>query len=388
MPIAMTNTIAMLCIYAATIGVVITLLQTIALALHALRRRPPARTLPPISILKPLAGLDDGLADHLERFADLDYPSYELLLGVASERDAAYPVACRFAARFPNRVRVVIQRGKPGLNPKVCQLMSLERAARHEVLTISDSNVRVTRSYLRDIAAQLEDDVGVVTHAIAGAGERSFGAMLDNAHMTTTIGPGVVAAKRFAGKDVVVGKSMTLQRRHLQQIGGFERFKDVLAEDYFLGQAMLRLGKRITFGNERVFSVSRDHGVGRFFDRYLRWSVMHRFAVGRPVYAAELLLCPISFAVLSIAISPSAAALALVVAKLGLDLAVLRLVRARPITIEHAAALIVKDMAIACMLAYGFFSSTVVWRGHRRRVLAGTVLERLPNEAPAAEVAR
>src|SRR5439155_12021378 len=121
-----------------------------------------------ISILKPLCGLDDDLVANLESFVAIDYAPYEVLLGVRDRHDAAYPIALALARRFPRRVRVVLQRGAPGLNPKVNQLATLARAARYEIVVVSDSNVRVPDGYLDEIAAHLEDPrVGLVTHPIA-----------------------------------------------------------------------------------------------------------------------------------------------------------------------------------------------------------------------------
>src|SRR6266540_6776050 len=136
-----------------TLGFVLLLVQLGSATRH-MRAKPPApRTMPPISVLKPLCGVDDDLANNLEGFVSLDYPEYEVLLGVRDTRDAAYPVARALAKRYPGRVRVVVQRGTPGMNPKVNQLCTLARAAHHDLLVVSDSNVRVGTDYLREIAA-------------------------------------------------------------------------------------------------------------------------------------------------------------------------------------------------------------------------------------------
>ena len=212
-------------------------LQLVAIAVH---RRAPART--PrlrrgISILKPLCGIDDDLVANLECFCALDYAPYELLLGVRDCQDAAYPVALAFARRFPRRVRVVLQRGEPGLNPKVNQLCTLERAARYELVVVSDSNVRVVPEYLDEIAAWLEDPrVGLVTHPVAGVAEARFGSLMDNLHLCASVGAGMIGAKRVVGQDIVVGKSMAMRKSDLGALGGFAAFADVLAEDYLLGK--------------------------------------------------------------------------------------------------------------------------------------------------------
>ena len=230
---------------AAVLGLLVAWGQVAALWIH-LRgpRRVPARR-PAISILKPLCGLDDRLAGNLLSFADLPYPNYEVLLGVRSAHDAAYPLAWMCARRWPHRFRVVMQQGEPGLNPKVNQLVTLARHARHNILVVSDSNIRVQRDYLDDIAAHLEDPaVGLVTHPLVGDGETEsdarLGAIADNLHLTGVITPGVVAAKLLAHKDYVIGKSMAMRRADLEVLGGFEAVNNVLAEDFVLGRAVTR----------------------------------------------------------------------------------------------------------------------------------------------------
>src|SRR5687768_8410029 len=117
----------------AGLGSFVALLQLVAVVVHRLRPAKKAASLQSVSILKPLCGLDDGLEQNLERFANLAYPSYELLLGVRDQSDPAYPVALRLAMRWPERVRVVVQRGAPGLNPKINQLITLEGEARYDL---------------------------------------------------------------------------------------------------------------------------------------------------------------------------------------------------------------------------------------------------------------
>src|SRR5579863_4079530 len=123
----------------ALIGLTLYFIQLVSTARHLREAVPTAREVPAISILKPLCGIDDELAENIERFAILPYPKYELLLGVRSTNDRAYPVAQAAARRWPRRVRVIIQRGEPGSNPKVNQLCTLAAAARHDILVVSDS---------------------------------------------------------------------------------------------------------------------------------------------------------------------------------------------------------------------------------------------------------
>ena len=301
---------------AALAGLVACAAQVACLVRH-LRRAPLVpRGAPAISILKPLCGVDDGLARNLESFAALDWPDHEVLLGLASLDDAAWPVARAAARRWPGRFRVVLQRGAPGLNPKVNQLITLAREARHDLLVVSDSNVRVGPGYLAEIAALLEDEqVGLVTHLISGAGRGTghprLGALLDQLHLAGFVSAGMVGAQRLAGRDVVVGKSMALRRRDLEALGGFAVVKDVLAEDFVLGRMTSEvLGKKVALASQPVWNVTQRTSVLAFAGRHHRWSVMQRQAVGPAAYGAIVLLNPTLLAAVGAAMEPSLPALA------------------------------------------------------------------------------
>jgi ceramide glucosyltransferase len=380
---------------AAAIGLAAALVQAWVLARHARGVDPaPRRRMPFVSVLKPLCGVDDDLARNLGSFAVQDYPTYEVLLGVRTRDDAAYPHALEAAARWPDRFRVVVQRGEPGMNPKVNQLVTLARAARGEVLVVSDSNVRVAPGYLAGIAGLLEDpEVGLVTHVIAGVGEERLGSLLDNLHIAGVIAPGVVTAKRLAGKDIVVGKSMAFRRADLAALGGFEAVKDVLAEDYVLGVRVASLlGKRVAIARRPLESVSATRTVGAFVGRYARWAVLHRQAAGPVLYAAEVLLNPILFAAVALAVAPGPLALLAFAATCALktfaDELAARSLRPNGFRLRQLLAVPLKDLLIGAAWAYGLARRDVTWRGSRLRVLAGTRVatpdDAAPDEASAA----
>ncbi len=378
------------CFVLALAGVVIVAVQSGSLRRQLEEPVRVARRLPPMSILKPLCGVDDDLCANLECFAALDYPDYELLLGVASAADAAYPVACAAEARWPERFRVVLQRGEAGLNPKINQLVTLSQAARHGVLVVSDSNVRVEPGYLEEIAAALEDpSVGLVTHAIRGAGAVALGSRLDSIYLAAGISAGIVGAARVIGKTFVVGKSMALRREDLAAIGGFAAFADVLAEDFAMGLAVRHdLGKRVALARRPVSNVTVDRSFRDFAKRYLRWSVLQRKGVGTPLYCCQALLHPAFFAAAGALASPSgwsaAGALGLWLAKLLVDARSVEALSGEEVSPRELGLFALKDAAIlGCFLA-GLVSDTVDWRGHALRVLPGTAIER-PVEEPEAD---
>jgi ceramide glucosyltransferase len=365
---------------AALLGVVLTAIQYAVLRRHVASGPGAPYQFPPISILKPLCGVDEGLEENLAAFAALDYPRYEVVLGVRNRRDAAWPVAAAAVARWPGRFRLVHQRGEPGLNPKVNQLVGMVRAARHDLLVVSDSNVRVEPGYLRGIAWHLGDDkVGLVTHPVAGDGERSLGALFENLHLTCSVAPAAVAAQRLAGRDVVVGKSMALRRRDLEALGGFESVKDVLAEDFVLGSRVSSvLGKRVVIATRPIRNVNQRRSLGQFLERYARWCVMQRKIAGTMPYASQILLNPVVFALAGAAAAPglkgAAALIGICGAKAALDEATAHILRGEGFG-WRVVLVPVKDVMFAFAWLKGFFRNTVEWRGNRLLVLDGSRLQ-------------
>jgi ceramide glucosyltransferase len=371
----------------ALVGVVVAVVQHVLLRGHLRAPEPEARACPPVSILKPLCGVDDGLEENLAAFAALDYPEYEVVLGLKSARDPAWDVACGAARRWPGRFRVALQRGAPGMNPKVNQLVTLARAARHDLLVVSDSNVRVRPGYLRGIAAHLADPaVGLVTHPIVGVGERRLGSALDALHLAGAIAPGVVAAKRLAGQDIVVGKSMAFRRADLVALGGFEAVKDVLAEDFVLGRMVTTaLGKRVAVAREPIQNVSHDRSLREFAGRYGRWYVMQRQAAGPLLYLGGALLNPVLAASLAAAADRTpdalAAAAGIAAVKAAVDGASGRLLRPGGFTLRQLALVPAKDLVVGAAWLRAFVRREIDWRGNRLVVQPGT---RIAPPAPAA----
>ncbi|MHB1845581.1 MAG: glycosyltransferase, partial [Deltaproteobacteria bacterium] len=338
---------------AAALGLIVVAVEHLSCIRHLRERTPEPTATPGISILKPLCGLDDDLEGTLACFAELDYPDYEVLLGVKDATDPAYAMATAVAARWPDRFRVLLQIGEPGLNAKVNQLLTLAPAAAYELLLISDSNVRVEPRYLQEIAAQLEDSsVGLVTHPIVGVGEESLGALFDRLHLASLVTPGIISGKRLVRQEFVVGKSMALRKSDLAAMGGLESVKDVLAEDFILGRRVGKLlGKEVRVAHRPVTNVSRQLGVWEFCQRYARWNVIQRVLIGRFLYAFQLLLNPLALALLGFVAYPTfrrgGAVLGIAVAKSLVDALSRRAQERRPVRLRHLLSTPLKDLVFA-----------------------------------------
>ncbi len=372
---------------AALVGFVLLFIQVGSLARHEREERKVPTAFPRVSILKPLCGVDDGLQESLERFTTLDYPSYEMLLGVEAESDPAYLVARRVEARHRGKVRVIVQRDEPGSNPKVNQLIGLARASTGALLVISDSNSRAHPGFLREIAAHLSDPaVGMVAHPVVGSGEEDLGAALDNLHISS-LGMGVVGAKRVAGKDFAIGKTMTLRKSDLEKLGGFEAVQDILAEDFVLCRLVTgRLGLKMAMAQTPVESVVARRPVRQFYARYCRWSVMHRLMVPKTTYLAELLLNPFLLAALGFVLWPSRwtalAALGSAAVRTSVDALTVRLMRRQAVPLRLLVLSPLKDLLVGAAWLHGLTHDRVSWRGHPLRLTRGTRL--LREAAPLA----
>jgi ceramide glucosyltransferase len=275
---------------AAAISVLSSLLGIVAVWWVTRRPRTIADHTPPVTIFKPLKGLDEDLEANLRSFFELDYPTYQLLFGVADPDDPAIDVVRRLIAAFPDRDAALVV-GNPvfGLNPKVENLAAMERLRKHDVILISDSNVRARPSYLRETACYLADpNVGLVTNLFAGEGEERLGAILENLQLNGFIAGGMAGAA-VLGITCVVGKSMLLPARVLAEIGGFAGVRNLLAEDQVLGLRVRKAGYKIVMSPHVIANVNRRRDLGWFLNRHSRW------------YKIRLRLAPGAFAIEPIA---------------------------------------------------------------------------------------
>lgn len=352
----------------------ITALELAALFLLLKKKRPLVTRWPSFSILKPLAGLDDELRENLFTHLELDYPGeFELLLGVKSIHDAAYPLAIELAKSSPERVRVFVQEGEPGLNPKVNQLVTLQRHARFEVIALTDSNIRVPKNLLRDHAAFLEQPrVGLTSCTFAGIGEEALGAALDNMTHASFVAPAVAAANLLLSPTQLVGKSFAVKREALEAAGGWLAMKDVLAEDQRLGALLRAAGWRIRLLPTVVYNVQRRAPLKHFVDRNARWAML-RFRLLRPgVYLEPFLnltLWGVAL-VLSAPLTPWAwaAAAGAALCSIAFTNACAVLTRGRGFSLRWLRWVPVRDLLFFAVWLWGAALQTVEWRGHRLRV--------------------
>lgn len=358
-------------------GAAIYLLQA-ACVFHHLRRKPRlAFAAEPVSILKPLCGDIEGLRENLESFAHLDYPRYEILLGVKSEQDSALPAARDFMRSHPHLpIRIVIDKREFGYNPKINNLIPMMVRARHDLILITDDNVRVSPDYLARTVSEMTAETGLVYNLIRGAGAKSLAAALENLHLNSFIIGSVCFLHKLLRHPCVIGKSMLMRRSTLQHNGGLPAVRNVLAEDYLLGRYFQKRGYRLALCSHAVTNVNQSWPLKKFLNRHMRWSKM-RFWIGGYRYASEWLGNPVALAFVHLLINPGAAAalamLLITTGKIFLDYVLAQKINAG-MPLRYFLLTPLKDLLIAGLWFTPFCGRTVNWRGKEYYISRGSKL--------------
>jgi len=219
-------------------ALVFTGLTVIAALRYLAVRTPELGLVEPVSILKPLSGLDADLESNLRTFFEQDYPEFEILFAVREPDDPAVAVVEKLRREYPGvPSRLLITGEPPYPNAKVFSLDRMLDASAHDLLVMSDSDIRVTPTLLKTIAAEFQDPkLGVTTcpyRAVAGG---SFWSQIEAIGMNTDFLAGILVARMLEGMRFAVGPTIAARRHALASIGGFDRLKDYLAEDFVMGK--------------------------------------------------------------------------------------------------------------------------------------------------------
>jgi len=253
------------------------LYQTLAiLALLAWsRRRLPQQSSakPPISILKPLCGLEPCLYNNLRSFCKQDYPRYEIIFGVHSANDPALTVVHRLQSEFQHLdIHIVMQQASDCINRKVGNLTSMQRRASFDYLVISDSSTAVGKDYLSYLAADLDkEDVGVVTCLYRACPQDSFFSRLAALYMNASFTPSIMVGWMLGMRDFGFGSTLALRKSALDTIGGFAALGNHLADDYMLAHLLRQHGLKTILSPYLVDTVVHESSLTSLWMHEMRW---------------------------------------------------------------------------------------------------------------------
>jgi ceramide glucosyltransferase len=261
---------------------------------------------PPASLLKPVRGVDFGSYENFASFCRQAYPEYEVLFAVNDDADPAVPSIRRLIKEFPQRhVRLFVGADYLGANRKVNNLARLAQEARHEILVLSDGDVRVGPNYLREVVAPFADEgTGAVTCFYRAIAEKNLGAELEAIGAASDFFAGVLMADAMEGMSFALGASIATSKRWLGKIGGFATFADMLADDYELGHRIAEAGGHIVLSREVVWTMYPAQTARGFWDHQLRWARTVRLC--RPLsYFGLLLTHGLPWALLAAVVAPT-----------------------------------------------------------------------------------
>ncbi len=229
---------------------------------------------PTVTILKPVRGADGEAYENFAGFCRQDYPDYQIVFGVREETDPAVSIIRQLMADFPALdIALVVSANELGHNAKVSNLQNILAKAKHDLLLIADSDIRVEPDYLRRVVAPMQQElVGMVTCLYRGVGARNFAARMENIGITAGFGPEVCSARLLQGIRFAFGSTIVFRRDLLERSGGFPAIADYLADDYLLGQAAAEAGYEVVLSDCVVEHVAGKVTFGEMLKHQLRWA--------------------------------------------------------------------------------------------------------------------
>lgn len=343
--------------------------------------RPVPSARPPVSVLKPLHGDEPGLEAALGSCLRQDYPDYQVLFGAGDPADTALEVVRRLPEPPPGcAVTTVVRPGGPARNRKVGNLLSIYPEARHDLIVIADSDVRVDSRYLDDLVAAFADPtVGVVTCLYVGHPGEGRWSRLGALGINHGFLPSALVARALGRHDGCFGATVAIRRSVLEQGGGLAAIADLLADDWALGAMARAQGHKIALAARPVEIVVTEPGLKALFDHEVRWGRTVA-SIDRAGHLASIVTQPVGLAVLAAMVGAASGGGGLGLLVLGLA-ACSRLwairVEERAYQLPQAGLIDLLCREILSIVVYAVASAgrTVLWRGRRFVVRRDGTLE-------------
>jgi ceramide glucosyltransferase len=335
---------------------------------------------PPVSILKPLHGLEPNLEQNLESFFRQDYPEFELIFCARRADDPGLALARRLAERFPHvPIRLLTCGEPPWMNAKLYSLERMWTHARYELLIISDSDVRVGKSYLREVVKPFRDvRVGLNTCIYRGLPVGGFWTQIEALGMSVEMTAGVLVAEMMEGMKFALGPTMVVRKECLQALNGFGFMADYCADDYILGNAIADSGMKVALSHHSVEHAVVHHSFAASFAHQVRWMRSTRFS--RPKgHLGSLLTYAMPYGVVGFiaALATGRPILGTMLLAWAIGNRILQSILAGYLVAGDRNALVrcwlfpIRDLLGGALWLASYFSSSINWRGEAYRLVRG-----------------
>ena len=373
----------------ALIGVIQQFFGTLLVERFIAQPEPPLQEPPPVSVLKPLCGVEPLTELALESFFRIDYPVYQLVFGVQNAADPVLQIVAALRRRYPAQdVSVVVDETLHGSNRKVSNLINMLEQAKHPTLVMSDADIHVPPYFLTQVVATLhQPNVGLVTTL--------YTALPGTPHLATRLGavqinynflPGALLGHKLGRQDCL-GVTVALTRETLDSVGGLQAVANRLADDQVLGRLVRAKGKRLAFAKVIPATTVPEGSFKELLFHELRWGRTIR-ALAPVAYSGSVLQIPLFWTLLCLVFSGGSSAAWLFFAAISLcrsglarrlDKA-LRLCRTAGAGADQAWVFVLRDLLTFGIIAASYCGNSVSWRGQRMHADTG----RVPSPAPGA----
>ena len=234
----------------------------------------------PVSLFKPLHGDEPNLEAHLETFFQQNYPEYEILFGARVASDEGLLAARRVAARYPHIPVKFVLTGEPWhINAKVSTLELMEKTASHDIFIVSDSDVRVSPNYIREVTAPFaRPAVGAVTCLYRGVADRGLWSKLEATGMSIEMTAGVLVADLIEGMQFTLGPTMAVRRACVRKMGGFGTLGAYCADDFILGAQVHSAGHDVVLSTHVIDHIVLNVSFTDSQTHQIRWMKSTRFS--------------------------------------------------------------------------------------------------------------
>jgi ceramide glucosyltransferase len=343
--------------------------------------------LPPVTVLKPLNGIEKGLYENLLSHLQQDYPTYQVIFGVRSVSDPAVPIVERLNKELPEKdIELVISDRTIGSNLKISNLNNMYQRAKHGVIVINDADTRVTPDYLKRVVAPFEDSqVGGTTCLYKTQDNLSFASAVEAFFINGDFLPSVLVAN-LLGMNFGLGATIATRRKVLEEIGGFTTLADYLADDYEIGNRILQAGYKLHLSDYLVEVILQEAGLMEYLRHNVRWAKTIRscrplgyflriFTRGTPFSVAFLVLTDFSVWGWSLFL---AHLLSRVLTTTIIEVIYLKDTK----TLPHILLLPVKDLITFIVWCWGFVGSKITWGKNTFYLLEGGKIVRVERESP------
>ncbi len=347
---------------------------------------PIPKIAPRVAVLKPLHGTSNSLAANLISFLEIAYPRADFYFGVENYEDAAAEVPVAIRQRYQYASITLVVGEEPGCsNHKIAKLIKMaDRAEKAEIFVLSDADVSVERDYLRRIVGELASDekIGIVTCAYRARPSGSFASRLEALYVNTDFLPQLLLAETIEPMHYALGATIAIKRHALEAAGGFRAVKDMLADDFCIGNLANAQGYRIKLSDSIVTLTCEEKSFAEFWHHQLRWARTYRIV--RPISIATILTHGPFWALMLLAISrgsaAAVAALVLVVAaRLAMAAAIASRVLKTPQMLRELWMVPIKDLIMTGVWFTSLLSNKVSWGGRRFQVIRSGAMREVKN---------